>query len=98
MLCHGGCRTKLTPENAFTRTLDKIAKEADVNILLLEEGDLLNGNLCGNCALFKRAVGEKWQPYAYTLRLLRMQQSRVRVVDNKILLPQRVTEREGVSI
>lgn len=87
MLCHGGCGTVLTPENQFTRTLEQIARQAGVHVLALEEGDLRNGNLCEDCALFKRAVGEKWQPYAYTLRLLRLQQSRVRIVDGKILLP-----------
>lgn len=96
MLCHGRCGTVLTPENTFTRTLDKIAREAGVNVLALEEGDLHNGNLCADCALFMSAIGEKWQSYAYTLRLLRAQQSRVRIVDNKILLPQKGLQNECV--
>ncbi len=96
MFCHGHCGTKLTPANTFTRTLDKIAREAGVHVLALEEGDINNGNLCADCALFKKAVGEEWHSYTYTLRLLRAQQSRVRVVDNKILLPPKGLQNECV--
>jgi len=79
----------------YTRTLESIAKEAGVNVLALEEHDLRNGNLCKDCAFFKKAVGETWQRYAFTLKLLQNQQSQGRVVDLKILLP-RQTERVSV--
>ncbi len=92
MLCHGSCGANLTPKEMFTRTLECIAREAGVNVLELEEYDLQNGTMCHNCALFRAAVGEKWQTYAYTLELLQMQQSRVRVVDGKILLPLQTTK------
>lgn len=96
MLCHGGCGTNLTPENMYTRTLESIAKEAGINVLLLEEHDLHNGNLCEDCALFRKVVGEKWQRYTFTLRLLQNQQSRVRVVGGKVLLPQQHVERVNI--
>jgi len=98
MLCHGGCGTKLTLKNRFTRTLQSIAKEAGVNVLALEEHDLRSGNQCGGCALFRAATGETWQRYAFTLELLQRQQTRVRVVNKKILLPQKVAEPERLSI
>lgn len=95
MLCHGRCGVRLTPEEMFTRTLESIAREAGVNVLILEECDLRNGNLCEDCALFRRATGERWQPFAVTLNQLHKQQGRVRVIDGKILLPQQV---DGLSI
>ncbi len=95
MLCRGGCGTILTPENTFTRTLEDIAQEAGINVLLLEECDLRNGNLCEDCALFRRVVGEKWQPLAISLKKLRDQLGRVRIVDNKVILPQKSEERMG---
>lgn len=98
MLCHGRCGAKLTSEKMFTRTLQSIAKEAGVNVLKLEEHDLRNGGLCHDCALFRKAVGERWQPFELSLKQLLMQQSRVRIVDGKILLPQQVVHQKGVNI
>ncbi len=95
MLCHGGCGTRLTPENTFTRTLEDVAQEAGVDVLVLEEDDLRNGNLCEDCALFRRVVGERWQPLTLSLKKLRAQLNRVRIVKNKVILPQKSEERMG---